>query len=424
MSLLSSSNEQIFESLKNLMLRVNEHAVSKDYAVMLLRTKKFKLEVKRKVWIICDRDERLREARDEKRRHTINRCIECLFFLTTKRLNDSESSSWLLKVINDRHNHSFTFVESHSVQRRLAMIAEIKSDVSRQLKVQTTSSQIIFSLRIEDFITSASVSAADIDSKNSQIINSMIKSRDIYNLKTKLRRESLESLSFIQALIRELNQENWTYAMQKNHENYITHLFFVKMISEILLKINYEILIMNCTYKTNRYKFSLLIISEQTTMNINFYVTFCFMQKKITTDYNWILQQLRALYAKLKLLESIVIMTNMKKEVMTAIDLNFADVNHLLCLWHINNNVMINCRRAFFTKKEWNIFFADWKKIKRSVFAFLLLLLIEWNDRWSIRLRRKNSIRLEEVFASLMSRMNTVWSIWRSSTSRSFESAS
>jgi hypothetical protein len=88
------------------------------------------------------------------------------------------------------------------------MIAEIKSDVSRQLKVQTTSSQIIFSLRIEDFITSASVSAADIDSKNSQIINSMIKSRDIYNLKTKLRRESLESLSFIQALIRELNQEN------------------------------------------------------------------------------------------------------------------------------------------------------------------------------------------------------------------------
>jgi hypothetical protein len=48
MSLLSSADEQIFESLKNLMLRVNEHAASKDYAVMLLRTKKIKLEVKRK----------------------------------------------------------------------------------------------------------------------------------------------------------------------------------------------------------------------------------------------------------------------------------------------------------------------------------------------------------------------------------------
>jgi hypothetical protein len=48
MSLLSSADEQIFESLKNLIQRINEHAASKSYAVMLLRIKKFKLDVKRK----------------------------------------------------------------------------------------------------------------------------------------------------------------------------------------------------------------------------------------------------------------------------------------------------------------------------------------------------------------------------------------
>jgi hypothetical protein len=48
MSLLSSSDEQTFESLKNHMLCVNEHAASEGHAVVLLRTKKFKLEVKRK----------------------------------------------------------------------------------------------------------------------------------------------------------------------------------------------------------------------------------------------------------------------------------------------------------------------------------------------------------------------------------------
>jgi hypothetical protein len=83
------------------------------------------------------------------------------------------------------------------------MNADVKNDVSRQLKVQTTSSQIISSLLIENFITNI----ANIDSENSQLINSMIKSRNIYNLKAKLRRESLESLSSIQALICELNQE-------------------------------------------------------------------------------------------------------------------------------------------------------------------------------------------------------------------------
>jgi hypothetical protein len=47
-------------------------------------------------------------------------------------------------------------------------------------------------------------------------------------LKAKSRREFLESLTSIQALIRELNETNWTYEMQKNSDNHIIHLFFVK----------------------------------------------------------------------------------------------------------------------------------------------------------------------------------------------------
>jgi hypothetical protein len=46
-------------------------------------------------------------------------------------------------------------------------------------------------------------------------------------LKAELRRETLRFLTFIQALIRELDQDDWTYAIQKNAENHITHLFFV-----------------------------------------------------------------------------------------------------------------------------------------------------------------------------------------------------
>jgi uncharacterized protein YpbB len=38
--------------------------------------------------------------------------------------------------------------------------------------------------------------------------SSLFKSRDIYNLKAKLRREDLESLTLIQALMRELNNQN------------------------------------------------------------------------------------------------------------------------------------------------------------------------------------------------------------------------
>jgi hypothetical protein len=55
------------------------------------------------------------------------------------------------------------------------MNVDVKNDVSRQLKIQTISFHLISSLRIENFITNV----ANINSENSKIINSMIKSRNM-----------------------------------------------------------------------------------------------------------------------------------------------------------------------------------------------------------------------------------------------------
>jgi hypothetical protein len=142
-------------------------------------------------------------------------------------------------------------------KKKIALIKKIRDDISRQLQIQTKSAQILSSLRI-----STRVVSSDLENFEKSIITSLFKSRDIYNLKVKLRRESLKFLTSIQTLIRKLKQKDWTYAMQKDVETRIVHFFFVKSISKILLKTNYEVLIMNCTYKTNRYKMSLLIISE------------------------------------------------------------------------------------------------------------------------------------------------------------------
>jgi hypothetical protein len=70
---------------------------------------------------------------------------------------------------------------------------EIKNDISRQLTVKTASFRILSTLRLDEF--------ANVD-------NSMIKSRDIYNLRAQLRRDDLRSLIFIQILMRELNEND------------------------------------------------------------------------------------------------------------------------------------------------------------------------------------------------------------------------
>jgi hypothetical protein len=49
MILLSSSEDRIFNDLDDLLRFINEHAKSEDYAMILKRIKKFKLDVKSKV---------------------------------------------------------------------------------------------------------------------------------------------------------------------------------------------------------------------------------------------------------------------------------------------------------------------------------------------------------------------------------------
>ena len=88
----------------------------------------------------------------------------------------------------------------------MALTAEMKSDVLKQLIVQTAQAKILSTL----WIDSENLNAA---------INPMIKPRDIYNLKAQLRRKDLGPLTPIQALMRELDQEDWIYKFQKNATN-------------------------------------------------------------------------------------------------------------------------------------------------------------------------------------------------------------
>jgi hypothetical protein len=41
----------------------------------------------------------------------------------------------------------------------------------------------------------------------------------------------------------------------------------------------------------------------------------------------------------------------------------FSNISHFLCIWHINNNVLMNCKKSFINKKAWNVFFAEWETI-------------------------------------------------------------
>jgi hypothetical protein len=87
------------------------------------------------------------------------------------------------------------------------------------------------------------------------------------------------------------------------------------------------------------------------------------------------------LYIQLNISNSTVIVTDMKKNLMIVIETQFSRINHLLCIWHINKNVVTNCKRSF-NKKEWDVFFTEWNTI---VYALLKQLLWELWDRFSVK---------------------------------------
>jgi hypothetical protein len=124
----------------------------------------------------------------------------------------------------------------------------------------------------------------------------MIKARDVYNIKTQMRREKLEFMTSIQALMHELDTNDWVYFFRKNRFNQVFHLFFSRESSQTILKANYEMLIEDCIYKINKYKMLLMIIFDQIALHKTFYVVFCFMTKEKQNDYVWIMKQLKSLY--------------------------------------------------------------------------------------------------------------------------------
>ena len=116
---------------------------------------------------------------------------------------------------------------------------------------------------------------------------SIFKSRDIYNEIACLRAQKLNVYTFIQALMITLFESNKWYVnyQNKNDDNKLKYFFFISEASQKLLRENFEIILINCIYKINKYKMSLLIFLEVNFLNINFYANFCFMKNEIINDY-------------------------------------------------------------------------------------------------------------------------------------------
>lgn len=116
---------------------------------------------------------------------------------------------------------------------------------------------------------------------------------DIYNARAKYR--LLAGRTPIQALLENLILNDAFHRHKTDENGHVTHLFIAHSTSISLFCQHHDIFLLDCTYRINRYKMSLLNIAGATGMNTTLQLALVFLCAEIEEDYTWALTSLQVM---------------------------------------------------------------------------------------------------------------------------------
>lgn len=123
------------------------------------------------------------------------------------------------------------------------------------------------------------------------------------------------------------------------------------------------VFVMDCTYKTNIHKLPLPQIVGITPTNKTFLAATFHMLKETEEFYT---ESLLAFWTILKDVAPIVIVLDCERALLSAVTKAFLEMKHLLCHWHIFNNIFSNTKRHVPNKEIWQNFVSAWNLIVNS----------------------------------------------------------
>ena len=189
----------------------------------------------------------------------------------------------------------------------------------------------------------------------------MLRLSDIYNIRARQRVESLAGRTPIQILLQDLTTGALFYQHRTDEEGHVTHLFIAHPRSIELFHEHHDILLLDYTYRTNRYKMPLLNIVGCTSMNTTIQLVLVFLCSKTKDDYICALTGLR------EMLEEgpfpAVMVRDRKRALILATQIIFPIISVILCRWHMRENVIKAYKRLFETEETWSAFYAVWNQL-------------------------------------------------------------
>ncbi|KAI9035747.1 transposase [Aspergillus affinis] len=110
---------------------------------------------------------------------------------------------------------------------------------------------------------------------------------------------------------------------------------------------NPYILIMDYTYKTNKYKMPLLDITGVTFTGYTFYAGSAFVHNEKQPSYDFAIRNLAKIYTYLAARPPLTILTDKEQALINACKEVFPTTDILICLSHVNQNILSKARICF-----------------------------------------------------------------------------
>ncbi|KAE9042983.1 hypothetical protein PR001_g5984 [Phytophthora rubi] len=245
------------------------------------------------------------------------------------------------KIVHTRngsqvHNHTASEdARVHACHRRRAAAAENGGGT-------TQSVQALVEAQTAAGVSVASIRATLIQANH----DSFVIPKDIANTRSAVRSHELSTNTAMEALFADLSKRGFLYRYETNQETQeLRYLFWAHPSTAALYRRHYDVLVVDCTYKTNKFKVPLFNIISVTGFNTVLPVAQCWLPGETEGDYVWALNMMRLFWIEKNVDLPGVVLSDREQACMNAVDWVLPEIPTMVCRWHMNTNVEAMARK-------------------------------------------------------------------------------
>jgi hypothetical protein len=172
----------------------------------------------------------------------------------------------------------------------------------------------------------------------------LLRSEDIQNTRKKIEAEHIGDMTRTEYLLSLLQKNGACFNTKTDEADRLPHLFFASHDVLRAFGESPEVILMDCTYKTNKFGMPLFNIVGVSGMNTTTHLAHVFMRGETIEDYKWALNSLKlALEPRTIPLPNVICVDRDLAHLCALVDV-FPMVPVLLCLWHVVKAVETHAR--------------------------------------------------------------------------------